>query len=164
MIGKSIETLVPVSLLLEDPAAKRATLYLKDQLAPASLLALLAQGRLSQTPLHLLYNATPSARGGTLEERVADLQRQQIVWMLQMSSEQMAHTMEPVVRSFSAADPETQARLMSLPSMAGLMAVWFPREAKESGGERSGELSGHGGILSGRRRHRGRMPRAWVSL
>jgi hypothetical protein len=130
--ARGLDELAPFSLLIESPAAKRATLYLKDQPA-AALSRLTEQGRLSDQPLYLLYSIAPAARGATPEEQAADLQRQQIGLLLRMSPEQMAQTAEPVIRAFSGADPETQARLMSLPAMAALMAVWMPRAAKERG-------------------------------
>jgi hypothetical protein len=51
-----------------------------------------------------------------------------------MSPEELTQAAEAVIRSFSSADPETQSRLMGLPAMAGLMAVWFPQAAKERQG------------------------------
>ena len=45
----------------------------------------------------------------------------------------MAQSMAVAIGSFPSSDAETQARLMGLPAMAGLMAAWMPREAKERG-------------------------------
>lgn len=128
--ARGLDELSPFSFLVEDLARGRATLYVKERPA-TSLPMLIEQGGLSDHALYLLYNSTPAARGGTLEERVADLQRQQMGLLLRMSPEQMALAAEPVIRAFAGADAETRSRLMSLPAMAGLMAVWMPREAKE---------------------------------
>lgn len=130
--AREMDELAPSSLLVENVAAGRAALYLKDQ--PKALLPqLIEQGRLGDSPLYLLYSTTPAARGGSLEERVADLQRQQLGMLLRMSAQEMGDVVAAVIQEFSSADPETQARLMGLPAMAGLMAVWLPREAKERG-------------------------------
>jgi hypothetical protein len=131
--ARGLDQVAPFSLLIENPAKGRATLYLKDQ-PPAMLPLLIDLGPLGDSPLCLLYSTTPAARGGSREEQVADLQRQQIGLLLRMSPEELTQTAEAVIRSFSSADPETQSRLMGLPAMAGLMAVWFPQAAKERQG------------------------------
>jgi hypothetical protein len=131
--ARGIASLAPFSLLIENPAAQRSTLYLREQ--PIALLpALKEQGRFSREAVYLLYDTSPDARGGTVEERVADLQQQQIGLMLRMDPAQMAQSMALGISAFPGADEEMRARLMGLPAMAGLMAAWMPREAKERGG------------------------------
>lgn len=129
---RALEQLETGNLVLQDVAKRRATTYRKAE-PLASLSVLRRRGGLTDQPVYLLYSTTPLAHGGTPEERLVDLQRQQIGLMLRMSPEQMAQSMTPAIRAFPSADPETRARLMGLPAMAGLMAVWMPREAKESG-------------------------------
>ena len=122
-------------MLIENRAIERGILCLRDQ--PASFHeGAMKAGRFRDQPVYLLYSMTPAAHGGTPLERFADLQRRQIGLMLQMSPDQMAHSMKQVIRTFQAADDVTRARLMGLPVMAGMMAVWFPQEAKERGQER----------------------------
>jgi hypothetical protein len=117
---------------LENPATARGILYRND--AASSLLEpAMKAGGFQDQPIYLLYSTTPGAGGGTLLARFADLQRRQIGLMLQMSPDQMSHSMDQVIRTFQSADDDTRARLMGLPVMAGMMAVWFPREAKERG-------------------------------
>jgi hypothetical protein len=129
-VVRGLDEMVPFSLLIENPGRERATLYLKDQ-PSAFLPMLIEQGQLSERPLSLLYSRTPAARGDSVEDRVADLQRQQIGLLLRMSPEELTQAAETVIRSFPTADADTQSRLMGLPAMAGLMAVWLPRETKE---------------------------------
>lgn len=129
---RTLETLEAGSLLLENPATQRGTLYLKDQ--PLSTLApALEAARFAERPVYLLYTTTPAARGGTVLERFADLQRQQMGMMLQMGPDQMTRSMEQAIQTFQSGDDATRARLMGLPVIAGMMAVWFPQEAKERG-------------------------------
>jgi hypothetical protein len=86
-------------------------------------------------PLYLLLNAAPSAHGRSREERLLDLQRQQVSLMLRMTPDQMASAMGPLVRNYGAASPDERRRLIGLPLMAGLMAGWLPRRAKENAGQ-----------------------------
>jgi hypothetical protein len=129
---RTLERLETGSLALQDPAARHEISYRKDEPA-ASLTSLRRQGGLAEQPIYLLVSTTPSARGGTPEERLLDLQRQQIGLMLRLSPEQMGQSMARAIRAFPSADAETRSRLLGLPAMAGLMATWMPRAAKERG-------------------------------
>jgi hypothetical protein len=129
---RTLEQLEPDRLVLQQAATRPATVYRKAEPLEA-LPALRRRGGFGDQPIYLILSTTPAARGGTLEERLLDLQRQQIGLMLRLSPEQMAQTMAQTIRAFPAADAGTRARLMALPAMAGLMAVWMPREAKEGG-------------------------------
>jgi hypothetical protein len=131
---RTLDQLESGDLVLADGGTQRAITYLKSQPLSPSLDTELAQWKLSDRPVYVLYSTTPAARGGTLLERFAHLQRQQMELMLRMSPEQMAQSMEQVVQAFPPADTARRMRLMGLPMMAGMMATWFPRAAKEGQG------------------------------
>src|SRR5262249_17181953 len=128
---RALERLEIGDLVLEDPAARRTISYLKNQPRSASFERELARWKLSQKPVYLFYSTTPAARGGTLAERSASLQREQMTLMLGMSAAQMEQSMEEVLQAFRSADTARRTRLLGLPVMAGMLAVWFPRAAQE---------------------------------
>jgi hypothetical protein len=81
--------------------------------------------------VHLLYGATDH-RGMAPSDRLADLQRRQMSRMVRMSPEAAAGTMANAIQSYRSAGTHThRERIMALPVMAGMMAAWFPRAAKE---------------------------------
>ena len=127
---RSLDALESEPLDLEDPeSGRRVRFELRKPRAgndPAESL------RGDMRKLYLVLSATPSARGRTREERLLDLQRQQVDLMLRMSPEQMAAAMGPLVAAYGAAGPEERRRLIGLPLTAGMMAGWMPRHAKES--------------------------------
>jgi hypothetical protein len=128
---RALEHLESGDLALEDAATGSVITYLKNPPLSPSLDTERAAWKLNDRPVYLLYSTTPAARGGTLLERFAHLQRQQMALMLRMSLDQMANAMEQVLQAYPSADPARQMRLMGLPVMAGMMATWFPRAAKE---------------------------------
>ncbi|HEU4753835.1 MAG TPA: hypothetical protein VFU47_12065, partial [Armatimonadota bacterium] len=119
------------SLLLEDPAAGRFTASLKKESGGEPAREALARAALDERPVYVLYAPRPLSSGGSLEEQYATLQRRQIDLMLRMTPAQMEAALDPVVRAYHAADPSTREGLLGLPLVAGMMAVWFPRQAKE---------------------------------
>lgn len=128
---RALEHLESGDLALEDAAIGSVITYLKNPPLSPSFDTERAAWKLSDRPVYLLFSTTPAARGGTLLERFAHLQRQQMALMLRMSPDQMANAMEQVLQAYPSADPARQMRLMGLPMMAGMMATWFPRAAKE---------------------------------
>jgi hypothetical protein len=128
---RALEHLESGDLALEDAATGSVTTYLKNPPLSPSFDTERAAWKLSDRPVYLLYSTTPAARGGTLLERFAHLQRQQMALMLRMSPDEMANAMEQIRQAYPSADPARQIRLMGLPVMAGMMATWFPRAAKE---------------------------------
>jgi hypothetical protein len=128
---RTLERLESGDLVLEEPAARRAITHLKNHPRSASFDRELSRWKLNRKPVYLFYSTTPAAQGGTLTERSASLQRQQMDLMLRMDTEQMEQSMEQVLQLFRSADTAGRTRLLGLPVMAGMMAVWFPRAALE---------------------------------
>jgi hypothetical protein len=120
------------NIILEEPLLQRMTLFTKKPEAPEDLPALLAAHQFSAKPVYILYSAAPGGDGGSpLEARYADLQRRQMEMLFNMSADQLGQAMEEGARLYQGGDAGSQMRSMSLPIMAGMMAIWFPRAAKE---------------------------------
>jgi hypothetical protein len=128
---RTLEGLACGSHVVENAATRRATLFLPGTKVSA---AELKAEELGARPVYLLYSTAPAAVGGTPAERFGDLQRRQMALLLQMDPGQMAASMEQLIRTFDGADATARARLMGLPVAAAMMAVWFPRAAKERQG------------------------------
>jgi hypothetical protein len=88
--------------------------------------------RWDETPTYALFNTLPEVEGRTLEARLSNLQGQQFQTMFRMTPQQLTRSMEDAFRSYESASPAMQERLLALPLISGMMAGWFPRQAKES--------------------------------
>ena len=120
----------PVTSLFED-ASGPPLLFRGDLRKPQEIDAELDRSGFSRQPVYLFYSTTPSGRGATYVERLADLQRQQMRLLLKMNPDQLSGLMEQQLQSYQAADPQTRNSILSLPVMAWMMATWMPRAAKE---------------------------------
>jgi len=87
---------------------------------------------LHNDPIYLLYDTSPFATGRTPAERLLSIQQQQFNAMFRMSPDQLSRTMEDALHTYQTADPAAQKRVLSLPILSGMMAGWFPRQAKEN--------------------------------
>lgn len=87
--------------------------------------------------LYLLYAASAADSGQPVApaERLADLLKRQQQEMLTMNGEQFGRTMEQELRDWQNMGAQDRQSVLSLPMMAGLMAVWMPRQAKERTGQ-----------------------------
>lgn len=129
---RALEQQAPSDIILEELLVQRMTLFTKKPEAPEDLPALLAAHQFSLKPVYILYSATPGGDGGSpLEARYADLQRRQMEMLFNMSADQLGQAMDEGARLYQGGDADSQMRSMSLPIMAGMMAIWFPRAAKE---------------------------------
>lgn len=120
------------SLEVEQVREQRATSYVRHRPVTARFAAEKEAAGFGKEAVYVVYSTTPSARGETAEARFADLQRQQIGLMLQMSPSQMGQAMQQLIDGYGSLDPAAQKRMLGLPLMAGMMAGWLPRQAKES--------------------------------
>jgi hypothetical protein len=87
---------------------------------------------LSTEPVFLVFDASPSAAGKTPAERLLNIQAQQFQEMFRMTPDQLTRSMEGALRGYETAEPAMQKRFLALPMMSGMMAGWFPRQAKEN--------------------------------
>jgi hypothetical protein len=117
-------------LALVDPATGASTVF-RMLLADPSEEGAKLEAKLAPEPVYLIFSAAASAAGRTREERLASVQRQQFEEMFRMKPEQLERSLQDLFRSYDGASPATQKRLLALPLMSGMMAGWFPRQAKE---------------------------------
>jgi hypothetical protein len=127
---RELTTAPPVTSLFEDGAGPPLLLR-GDLRKPQEIDAELERSGFSRQLVYLFYSTTPSGRGATYVERLADLQRQQMRLLLKMNPDQLSGLMEQQLQTYQAADPQTRNSILSLPVMAWMMATWMPRAAKE---------------------------------
>jgi hypothetical protein len=136
-LAAAVRTLLALergSLVLEAPAAPRATL-LAAAAEPDRLLAEREARGFEPTPLYLFYSTDTTAdRPLPLAERLATVQRGQLALLLRMNPDELRQSMEAGTAAFQSPDPAVRARAMALPAVAAMMAIWFPRAAKDGFG------------------------------
>jgi hypothetical protein len=91
-----------------------------------------APAREGDAELYLVISEVPSAHGAGLEDRLGDLQRQQVELMLGLDAPSLARAMQGSIELYPSLGEAGQKRLLALPMMAGLMAGWMPRQAQEN--------------------------------
>jgi hypothetical protein len=123
---RKIERLAVPDLALAD--GERVTFLLKEQpFRPDEP----ERSGCDPRPLYLLYGDEQALPGALTPEQVAELQRQQLLLLPRLGTAQLATSMASWIRAYEAADEVTRSRILGLPVMAGMMAGWFPQEAKE---------------------------------
>jgi hypothetical protein len=135
MLAGAVRTLQGVEyseLALHDASSGSTTSY-RSQPAQKATVPPEAAPPLRADPAYLLFDDSPAAVGRTAAERLLSIQRQQFQEMFRMNPDQLARSMESSIRNYETADPATQKRVLALPMMSGMMAGWFPRQAKENG-------------------------------
>ena len=114
---------------VEDPAGRQVSL-LRPEPAPERPDATIPG--LDKQPVYLIYSAEGGAKSGTPpEEQYAKLQRAQMQTLVRMTPDQLTGAMENAVEMWQTGDAGQRGRVMALPVIAGMMAVWMPRAAKE---------------------------------
>lgn len=116
------------AVAVEDPSDPRATFLLSRREIDA---AAREREGCDPRPVYVLFATETALPGATPEASLGSLQRQQFSLLTRLSAEQLAHSMSGWARAYETADGATRARILGLPVMAGMMAGWFPREAKE---------------------------------
>lgn len=129
---RSLESVELPALAFQDAATGTTTRYrlwpAREQELPAA-----QDPRWDEAAAYVLFNTIASGEGRTMEERLSNLQWQQFQTMFRMTPEQLTRSMEDAFHSYEGASPAMQERLLALPLMSGMMAGWFPRQAKERG-------------------------------
>jgi hypothetical protein len=127
---REMSTFEQKALALVDPNTRRATTFAQGQPALSALKRDEQGPAFSPDPVYLIY-ASDLTAPGSAELRYADLQRRQLEMMVQMSSEDLAQAMDQGIQRYLNQPADKRTSTMGLPMMAGMMAVWFPRAAKE---------------------------------
>lgn len=123
----------PVSV--EDPVFGEARTVLSGRIGDAAAaLEIPEAAGLGDPPVYALYSPGLAIPGATQAERLANVQRAQGNLLLRMDADQLAGSMDRLVRTWGAADPGQRTQLLGLPLTALLLGVWLPHAAKERGG------------------------------
>jgi hypothetical protein len=117
---RTLDQLEHSGLVLENPVTKKATTYLKNYAVSNSFVEDLQAGQFNTTPVYILYATTVSLESKSVEERFADLQRQQMEMMMNMSPEEMTQAMQASMQSFMNMDPQMRTRMMGNMMQAGV--------------------------------------------
>lgn len=122
---RALDRIEQTGLVVENHANKRAATFVRFNV-PANFADELAQQQFSTEPIYILYNPaanTSIGAGRSVQERFADLQRQQMEMMMQMSPDEAAQAMAQGMQMWMNLDPQTRAQFMGTMMRAG-MQMW----------------------------------------
>ncbi|MGC8666744.1 MAG: hypothetical protein ACP5VE_01325 [Chthonomonadales bacterium] len=130
---RALEMIEESGLVLENPASRRATSFLKGFPVPASFTEDLAAQQFATSPVYVIFSTTPSADAPkSLEERYMDLQRQQLEMMMQMTPDQLQAAMARGMQMWQSLDPATRTQMMGQMMRAGMqMFMNMPPEQRQ---------------------------------
>jgi hypothetical protein len=117
---RALDQLEQSGLVLENPATQKATTFVKNYAVSPSFTEELQSGQFSTTPIYILYAQTVTPESRSVEERFADLQRQQMEMMMNMSPEEMSLAMQSSMQGFMNMDPQMRAQVMGNMMQAGM--------------------------------------------
>lgn len=130
---RALDRIEASGIVLENPATKRATAYMKNYPISDTFKDDLAAQQFSTTPVYVLYGGTTDTSGKPDIDRFLDLQRQQLDMMLRMDPETMAQAMQQGLNMFMSADPQTRQQLMSTMMRSGMqMFMNMPPEQRNA--------------------------------
>jgi hypothetical protein len=132
---RALDLIEQSGVVMENPANRRVTYFVKNQPVTPEFEQQLDAQQISKTPIYVLYNpssaADPNANKSP-EERMLDLQRQQMEMMMQMDPDQMANAMSQGMQMWMNLDPQTRAQFVGNMIRAG-MNMWqnMPAEQRQ---------------------------------
>lgn len=141
---RTLDQLEHSGIVLENPATKKATTYLKNYAVSPTFKDELQAGQFDTKPVYVLYSLSVSPEARSVEERFADLQRQQMEMMMNMSPEEMSASMQASMQTFMNMDPQMRGQMMGNMMRAGMqMFMNMPAD------QRNQLLQGFGGFQGG---------------
>ncbi len=93
----------------------------------------LSSAGLGARPIYLIFRRLGDEEGA-LSARYASLLKRQMEMLLSMNADQLGEVLDQAIQTYQSADGSAKMDVMGLPSMAAMMAIWFPRAAKERAG------------------------------
>ena len=117
---RALDQLEQTGLVLENPAAKKATTFVKNYDITPSFADDLQAGQFAPTPVYVLYSLTSKPEAQTLGERYADLQREQMQMMMQMTPDELSESMNNGLQMFMNMDPNVRQQMMGTMMKAGM--------------------------------------------
>jgi len=130
---RALETIEESGLVLENPASKRATSFLKGFPVSPSFTEDLAAQQFATTPVYVIFSTAPGVDASkSLEDRYMDLQRQQLEMLMQMSPDQLQAAMTRGMQMWQNLDPATRTQMMGQMMRAGMqMFMNMPPEQRQ---------------------------------
>jgi hypothetical protein len=130
---RTLDRVEASGIVLENPATKRATAYMKNYPVSESFKDDLAAQQFSTQPVYVLYGGAGDASGKPDIDRFMDLQRQQLDMMLRMDPDTMAQAMQQGMNLFMSADPQTRSQIMGTMMRSGMqMFMNMPPEQRNA--------------------------------
>ncbi len=109
-------------IVVEDPATRRATAYLKDYAVRPTFQQELEAQQFSAQPVYVLFGQTAGA-GREGVDRFMDLQRQQFEMLQQMDPDTLSQALSQGMQMMMSLDPQTRGQLFGNMMRAG-MQMW----------------------------------------
>jgi hypothetical protein len=149
---RSLDRVEQSGIVLENPATRRATTYVKDYAVSPSFKEELTNGQFSADPVYVLYSTglAAGAGGTTPQERMQNLQREQMELMMQMDPDQVAQAMQQGMQMFMSLDPQTRSQFMGNMMRAGMqMFMNMPAEQRQELMQSIFQTFQQGGVFGG---------------
>jgi len=109
---RAIDSLQTGGLVIEDPGTRRACSLQKNLPVMPGFSDELVSLSFEPTPVYVLYSTLGGGSGGTLQDKLLDLQRQQYELLMQMDPDTLASAMSQSMQMLMALDPQTRSRIM----------------------------------------------------
>lgn len=130
---RALDRVEQSGIILENPATKRATAYMKNYPISPSFKDDLAAQQFSTTPVYVLYGGATETGAKPDMDKFMDLQRQQMDMMLRMDPDTLSQAMQQGMNMFMNADPQTRSQLMSTMMRSGMqMFMNMPAEQRNA--------------------------------
>lgn len=118
---RSLELVEQSGLVLENPALGKATSYYKNFPVPAAFQQNLADQQFEIKPVYVIYNAKANAEEDkSPEDRMLDLQREQMELMMQMDEDSLSQSMARGMQLWNNFDPQMRTQVMGTMMRAGM--------------------------------------------
>jgi len=131
---RAMESVEQSGIVAVNPSTRRASSLVKEFPVGQQFTEDLEAQQYSTTPVYVVYAAPGAgdASGLPAQERMLDLQRQQMQLMLQMSPEQMAEAVNQGMQMYLSLDPQVRQQMMGGMMRAGMqMFMNMPPEQRQ---------------------------------
>lgn len=144
---RALDLISHTGLVVEDTATRRATWLGKNINVGPELSQNLTEQQYSSEPLYVIYSTSADTGTGTPQERMLDLQRQQMDLMMRMDPDQMSSAMAAGMQMYMNLDPATRSQFMGNMIRSGIQ-MWgnMPADQRQ---QMMGEIMGQIGPMFG---------------
>jgi hypothetical protein len=131
---RAMELVEQSGIVLENPATRKLTTFVKNFAAPANLEAELKAQEFNPDAVYVIYSTELGADGAkSAEDRFFDLQKEQMDMMMQMDGDQLSQAMARGMDLYAQLDPATRSALMGQMMRAGMqMFMNMPADQRQA--------------------------------